>query len=122
MRSKENKKASNHRAHGVLMEDLDAKLDLVLEGHLALDKKIDQHHEESVEFREEINFKFGIVFERFDEVDERFGRIEERFKGTEGKINGIEGMLREIRSELSNKVDRTEFELFRKEFGQLKNA
>ena len=121
MKLKKERKDRNG-GHGVLMEDLDAKLDLVLEGHSALDKKIDQHHEEFVEFREETNFKFGIVFEKFREVDGRLGEIDGRFDKIDGRISGVDGVLQEIKKELSNKVDRAEFKLFRKEFSQLKSA
>ena len=45
------------------MEDIDSKLDLVLEGHRALDVKIDKNHEEFREFRKEANYKFGVLTE-----------------------------------------------------------
>ena len=122
MKIKEKGKAADKRAHGVLMEDLDAKLDLVLEGHSALDKKIDLHHEKFVEFKEETNFKFGIVFEKFGEIGGKFDGIDGRFDRVEGRLDKIDGALRDIRNELNNKVDRTEFESFRKEFGVLKGA
>ena len=101
MEPRKNKGADHEHCRDVLMEDLDAKLDLVLEGYSALDKKIDLHHEELVGFREETNFKFGIVFEKF---------------------RGIENELGEIRDELKNKLDREEFELFQRSIGGLKLA
>ncbi len=51
------------RRSGVVLEDIDSKLDLVVEGHKALDTKIDKHHEEFREFRSEVNYKFGLVFD-----------------------------------------------------------
>ena len=101
MKPKEDRKVSGDGDRGVLMEDLDAKLDLVLEGYSALDKKIDLHHEEFVGFREETNFKFGIVVEKF---------------------TGIENELRGIRDELEHKLDREEFQLFQSGLGGLKQA
>jgi hypothetical protein len=101
MKQEENKKLDDDRGRGVLIEDLDVKLDLVLDGYSALDKKIDYHHEELVGFREETNFKFGIVFEKFGEIHNE---------------------LQEVRSDPRNKLDRKEFELFQRSTNGLRNA
>ncbi|PIU99279.1 hypothetical protein COS59_00545 [Candidatus Wolfebacteria bacterium CG03_land_8_20_14_0_80_36_15] len=74
------------RHFGVVLENIDSKLDLVVEGHQALDKKIDTNHQEFKEFRGEVNYKFGVV------LDE----------------------LRLIRNELKEKVGRDEFALLEK--------
>lgn len=66
---------------GMLIEDLDSKMNLVLEGGEALDMKIDKNHAEFREFRQEVNDKFEVVFE------ELYG----------------------IRKEIKGKVDRDEF-------------
>ncbi len=49
------------RQFGVVLEDINSKVSLVLEGHNALDKKIDIFKEEFVEFKEETNIKFKII-------------------------------------------------------------
>ncbi len=76
------------RRFGVVLENIDSKLDLVVEGHKALDKKIDSNHHEFKEFKKEVNYKFDVVFERFDDVTDE---------------------LRLIRNELKEKVGRDEF-------------
>lgn len=73
------------RQFGVVLENIDSKLDLMVEGHKALDKKIDVNNHE---FKKEVNYKFEIVFEKFDNVTDE---------------------LRLIRNELKEKVDRDEF-------------
>ena len=76
----------SERHFGVVLEDIDSKLDLVLEGHQALDVKIDKNHQEFQEFRSEVNYKFEIVFDE----------------------------LHLIRNELKEKVSRDEFALLEK--------
>lgn len=73
------------------MEDIDSKLDLVLEGHQALDKKVDGVSAELGDFRKEVDYKFEIV------VDE----------------------LHVIRNELKEKIGRDEFVLLEKRVTQL---
>jgi tetrahydromethanopterin S-methyltransferase subunit G len=93
------------RHFGVILEDIDSKLDLVVEGHQTLDKKIDRHYGEFQEFRKEVDYKFEIVFEKFDEVDKRFDEVT--------------GELRVIRNELKEKVGRDEFILLEKRVAAL---
>lgn len=76
----------SERHFGVVLEDIDSKLDLVVEGVETLDKKTDKHHEEFQEFRKEVDYKFEIVFDE----------------------------LRLIRNELKEKVGRDEFALLEK--------
>lgn len=72
--------SSPERRLGVVLEDIDSKLDLVVEGHKALDTKIDKHHGEFREFRNEVNYKFGLVFDELhlirNELKEKVGRDE----------------------------------------------
>lgn len=84
---------TKERQKGVILEDIDSKLDLVIEGHHSLDKKIDKNHQELQEFRNEVNYKFDVVFEKFDEVNDE---------------------LRLIRNELKEKVGRDEFAVLEK--------
>jgi len=85
---KTNKKqlSPSERHFGVVLEDIDSKLDLVVEGVETVDKKIDRHYGEFQEFRKEVDYKFEIVFDE----------------------------LRLIRNELKEKVDRDEFILLEK--------
>jgi len=89
------KQPSSSECHfGVVLEDIDSKLDLVIEGHRALDIKIDKHHEEFREFRKEVDYKFGIVFDE----------------------------LHLIRNELKEKVSRDEFTFLEKRVAALEKS
>lgn len=74
------KKAIYNHSAGVLLEHIDSKLDLVIEGHATLDKKIDNIHVELTEFKKETNYKFDIVIEELhiirNELKEKVGRDE----------------------------------------------
>lgn len=76
---------------GVLLEDLDHKLDLVLDGHAALDKKIDKVDYKVDDLKRDMNFKFGVVLDT----------------------------LTIIRNELKEKVSRDEFALLEKRVAKL---
>lgn len=76
----------SERHFGVILEDIDSKLDLVVEGHQGLDKEIG-------DFRKEVG-------ERFDEVDYKFETVFDE--------------LRLIRNELKEKVGRDEFAFLEK--------
>jgi len=63
MKKKIKKAVASEGKLGVVLESIDSKLDLVVEGHEALDRKIDKNHEEFREFRHEVSYKFGVVFD-----------------------------------------------------------
>ena len=50
------------RHFGVVLENIDSKLDLVVEGVGILDKKIDRHYGEFQEFRKDVDYKFELAF------------------------------------------------------------
>ena len=68
------------RRFGVVLENIDSKLDLVVEGHRVLDKKIDKVDEKLEDFRNEVNYKFDVVFDELhlirNELKEKVGRDE----------------------------------------------
>ena len=70
----------SERHFGVVLEDIDSKLDLVVEGQQSLDVKIDKNHKEFQEFRNEVNYKFDVVFDELhlirNELKEKVGRDE----------------------------------------------
>jgi len=95
VKKKINKKqlSLSERHLGVVLEDIDSKIDLVVEGVGTLDKKVDKHHEEFQEFRKEVG-------KRFNEVDYKFELVFDE--------------LHLIRNELKEKVGRDEFALLEK--------
>ena len=58
------KKKLSKRKEGVLMEDLDSKLDLLVEGHSVLRKEIGDLRGEMNERFQEVDYKFEVVFEQ----------------------------------------------------------
>ena len=84
-KKKINKKelSASERHFGVVLEDIDSKLDLVVEGNQGLDKKIDKVDEKLEDFRDEVNYKFEIVFDELrlirNELKEKVGRDEFAF-------------------------------------------
>jgi hypothetical protein len=72
----------NNKEHyvGALLENMDSKIDVLVDGHRVLDGKIDKHYYEFQDFRKEVNYKFDIVFEELhlirNELKEKVGRDE----------------------------------------------
>lgn len=87
-------KKENPRREGVLLEHIDSKLDLVIEGHKTLDQKI-----------EKIDGGMNL---RFNEVDYKLGVIFDE--------------LHIIKNELKAKVDRDEFLLLEKRVAKLEKT
>jgi len=63
---------------GAILEGFDRKFDLLIEGYATLDKKIDNVHNELNIFREEVNFKFEIVFNKLKEATGEIAQIKKR--------------------------------------------
>ena len=105
----------SERHFGVILEDIDSKLDLVVEGQGALDVKIDKVDEKLEDFKKEVNYKFDIVFEKFDEVDQKFDEVDQRF-------DEVTDELHVIRNELKEKVGRDEFVLLEKRVAALEKT
>jgi len=58
----------------ILLEDISGKFDLVLEGHAALDKKIDIRFDELNEKIEHNSFKIDTLNKKIDAVDEKLSK------------------------------------------------
>ncbi len=63
--------ATETRHLGALLEATNAKVDVLAEGQAGLQRQINCIDEKIDDFREEVDFKFGAVFERFAEVDKK---------------------------------------------------
>ncbi len=77
----ENSKKSREERHlGVTLEHIDSKLDLVLDGHKALDKKLENFKAEVDEKFKVVDYKFEIVLDELhlirNELKEKVGRDE----------------------------------------------
>ncbi|OGZ01365.1 MAG: hypothetical protein A2946_03520 [Candidatus Liptonbacteria bacterium RIFCSPLOWO2_01_FULL_53_13] len=75
---KASKKGEN--GTGVLLEHIDSKLDVVVEGQHSLQNQISSNHEEFREFRREVDYKFETVFDELriirNDLKEKVGRDE----------------------------------------------
>jgi len=75
--------STSERHFGVVLEDIDSKLDLVVEGVETVDKKIDKVDSKVDNLREEMDYKFEIVFDELrlirNELKEKVGRDEFAF-------------------------------------------
>ena len=120
-----NKKIEN-RQFGVILEDIDSKIDFLVEGHQALDKKIDKVdsnlNSKIDSLKTEMDYKFETVFEKFNEVDKRFEKVDEQFKQVGAQFDEVKDELRVIRNELKEKVSRDEFVLLEKRVLKLEKA
>ncbi len=72
--------SSETRQFGVVLENIDSKLDLVVEGVETINKKVDRHYEEFQGFRKEADYKFEAVLDGLhlirNELKEKVGRDE----------------------------------------------
>lgn len=84
----EHSRTISQRHSGVVLEDIDSKLDLLVEGHRGLNEKIDKVDKKLDNFRNEVD-------KRFNEVDYKFEIVFDE--------------LHLIRNELKEKVSRDEF-------------
>jgi len=66
VKKKKTNSSKKERNFGVILEDIDSKLDLVVEGHGALDKKIDAVANNLDDFKNETSFNFKVVHEILD--------------------------------------------------------
>jgi predicted nuclease with TOPRIM domain len=81
----------------ILLEDMQSKLELVLEGHAALEKKIDRNREEAQEkfdmlayMIESLQKKNGEFQKRFDGVDQRFDAVDQRFESMDQRFDAVD--------------------------------
>jgi hypothetical protein len=72
----------NNEAHyfGALLENMDSKIDVILEGHQVLDKKIDDLSNNVDKRFNEVDYKFDVVFDELhlirNDLKEKVGRDE----------------------------------------------
>lgn len=89
---KQKQESFSERQLGVILENIDSKLDLVVEGHQVLDKKIDRVDDNVGGLREEMNYKFGVVFDELhlirNELKEKISRDE--FIFLEKRVTALE--------------------------------
>jgi predicted nuclease with TOPRIM domain len=88
VKSKKSKRVLRGRSAGIMIEDYDSKLDLVVEKITSLDEKVDR-------LDERVDHLDQKVTEGFDRFDKRFDRVELRLDRIESEIVGIRILLGE---------------------------
>ena len=101
---------------GVFTEDLQSKLDLVVEGHAALDQKIDRKFDQLNEKIDHNTFMIDTLNKKIDGVDERLSKkIDAVDTRLSRKIDGVEEKLSKkidsVEEKLSQKIDGVAAEL-----------
>jgi predicted nucleic acid-binding Zn-ribbon protein len=123
--------AEGDRGIGVLLEDLEGKVQIGLEDHERLDRKIDGVDFTLEAFRQEANEKFDFLvsgqkhlleenqlfFERFDGVSTQFQIIDSRFDGVNMQFKSIDERFDAIDTRFDNMDNR--FDNMDKRFDQL---
>ncbi len=106
---KTNKKPVQAEHHfGVILENIDSKLDLLVEGHQGLDKRIEKLDEKVDGIDEKLEDFRKEVSKRFNEVDYKFEIVFDE--------------LHFIRNDLKEKVSRDEFVLLEKRVAVLERT
>ncbi len=120
------KSTQTERQFGVLLEDIDSKIDLLVEGHQATDKKIDKNHQEFREFKEETTYKIDLLVEGHQATDKKIDKVDKKVDDLRGEMNYkfeiVFDELHLIRNELKEKVGRDEFIVLEKRVAALEKS
>ncbi len=80
MRKKTNNSKNEEHYVGALLENMDSKIDILVEGHHVLDKKIDDLSNNVDKRFNEVDYKFETVFDELhlirNDLKEKIGRDE----------------------------------------------
>ncbi|MCF6267865.1 MAG: hypothetical protein L3J57_15170 [Desulfuromusa sp.] len=79
----------------ILLEEMNSKFNIVIEGHTALDQKIDRKFDQLNEKNEHNTFLIGTLNEKIDGVEERLSK----------KIDSVAADLKATDKRLSDKID-----------------
>ena len=86
----------------VILEDMNGKFDLLLEGHASLDQKIDRVHDSAKDDHRE---SMAMIKTVHDSLDEKIDSVRDELKGEMSELRGEMGELRgEVRA-VGEKVD-----------------
>jgi chaperonin cofactor prefoldin len=85
----------------VLLEDIKGKVELILEGHASLDKKIDNVHDDLSEKIQLNSIKIDALGNRMDSLERKFDGLERKVDGLEHKVDNLEHKLDGVAADLS---------------------
>ena len=103
----------------ILLEDIQGKFELVLEGHESLRKEIRGARDESNRKHEHTAFLIGVLNVKIDDVEQRLDKkidgVEVRLdKKIDGVAERLDKKIDDVEATLSRKIDSVEAELGRK--------
>ena len=90
---------------GVVLEKMNSNIELVLEGHVALDKKIDDFKEEMMEFKHDTENNFQTLFEFKRDTESNFKAVFKYLSSIDDELKSIKSDIADIRKTLSQKAD-----------------
>jgi len=95
----EYKNNNSKRKEGVLLEDLDSKLDLVLDGHKLLDRKIDGLGKELQEFKKDTKYKLDLIVKEIKEIKDKLDKVIYRpeLEVLEKRVEKLEETVRSVK-------------------------
>src|SRR3989344_9229727 len=95
-KAKKTNSITKERHFGVVLEDIDSKLDLVVEGHQSLDKKIDRVESELkgelTDFRKDTEYRFTILTEMTVKNTEDIEIIKTDLNTVKGDLGAVKTM------------------------------
>ena len=95
-----------------VLEDINSKFDLILEQFSGLNRKIDNNHQEflefkgeMVEFRDQTGKNFKELFEFRDQTGKNFDIVKEYLFRIDEEIQNLKGELEDLKKTLKEKAD-----------------
>lgn len=102
----ENKDTSEAERHfGIVLEDINKTVHQVLDGHAALDKKVDNFYGEFSEFRNETNFKFETITSELSGVKSELRDLKSGSKQILEYLSKIDDEIGDLKRMLIRKAD-----------------
>ena len=80
------------RQFGVILEHIDSKLDLVVEGHEVLDKKIDRVDKKLEDFRKDADYRFKVLTEMTAKNTEDIAIIKSDIEFIKNSLNPVRNL------------------------------
>ncbi|MDP1884091.1 MAG: hypothetical protein Q8L10_01870 [Candidatus Moranbacteria bacterium] len=95
-----------------VLDDINSKFDLILEQFSGLNRKIDNNHQEflefkgeMVEFRDQTGKNFKELFEFRDQTGKNFDIVKEYLFRIDEEIQNLKGELEDLKKTLKEKAD-----------------
>lgn len=102
MKKAKNKKERLQDQQTIVLEDINSKVSLVLERFSGLDRKIDDNHQEFLEFRDETKENFSKLFEFRNEMTDFRRETKADLKVALEYLSRIDDEIQDIKSELAD--------------------